>query len=48
VTVLLAFVAAVLFSTGTYLLLQRRLSRIIVGIGLPWTATLDLQAKQEA
>jgi multicomponent Na+:H+ antiporter subunit C len=34
VTVLLAFVAAVLFSTGTYLLLQRRLSRIIVGIGL--------------
>lgn len=33
-TVLLAFVAAVLFSTGTYLLLQRRLSRIIVGIGL--------------
>jgi len=27
-------VTAVLFATGTYLLLQRRLSRIIVGIGL--------------
>jgi multicomponent Na+:H+ antiporter subunit C len=34
VTVLLAFAAAALFSTGTYLLLQRRLSRIIIGIGL--------------
>jgi multicomponent Na+:H+ antiporter subunit C len=33
-TVTLAFVTAVLFATGTYLLLQRRLSRIIVGIGL--------------
>lgn len=33
-TVLLAFAAAALFATGTYLLLQRRLSRIIIGIGL--------------
>lgn len=33
-TVLLAFVTAVLFSCGTWLLMQRRLSRIIVGIGL--------------
>lgn len=33
-SVLLAFAAASLFATGTYLLLQRRLSRIIVGIGL--------------
>jgi multicomponent Na+:H+ antiporter subunit C len=33
-TVVLAFVAAMLFGTGTYLLLQRRLSRIIIGIGL--------------
>lgn len=33
-TVLLAFAAAMLFATGTYLLLQRRLSRIIIGIGL--------------
>ncbi len=33
-SVLLAFTAAALFSTGTYLLLQRRLSRILIGIGL--------------
>jgi multicomponent Na+:H+ antiporter subunit C len=33
-SVLLAFAAAVLFGFGTWLLLQRRLSRIIVGIGL--------------
>jgi|TARA_Y100000385_G_scaffold42568_1_gene39530 multicomponent Na+:H+ antiporter subunit C len=34
VSVLLAFAAAFLFATGTWLLLQRRLSRIIIGIGL--------------
>jgi multicomponent Na+:H+ antiporter subunit C len=33
-SVLLAFASAMLFAAGTYLLLQRRLSRIIVGIGL--------------
>ncbi len=33
-TVLLAFVAAVLFACGAYLLMQRRLSRIIIGVGL--------------
>ena len=33
-TLLLAVVTATLFSCGTWLLLQRRLSRIIVGIGL--------------
>ncbi len=33
-TVLLAFVAAVLFACGTWLLTQRRLSRIIIGVGL--------------
>ncbi|RLE26281.1 MAG: sodium:proton antiporter [Actinobacteria bacterium] len=33
-SVLLAFGTAVLFATGTWLLLQRRLSRIIIGIGL--------------
>jgi len=33
-SVLLAFLAAFLFGTGTYLLLQRRLSRVIVGLGL--------------
>ena len=33
-TVLLAATTAVLFACGTYLLLQRRLSRIIIGIGL--------------
>jgi multicomponent Na+:H+ antiporter subunit C len=34
VTVLLALVTAVLFGCGTWLLMQRRLSRIIIGIGL--------------
>jgi multicomponent Na+:H+ antiporter subunit C len=34
VSVVVAFAAAVLFGTGTWMLLQRRLSRIIVGIGL--------------
>jgi multicomponent Na+:H+ antiporter subunit C len=34
VSVLSALVAALLFGAGTWLLLQRRLSRIIVGIGL--------------
>lgn len=33
-TVLLAFVAAVLFGSGAWLLMQRRLSRIIIGVGL--------------
>ena len=33
-SVTLAFAAAMLFGTGTWLLLQRRLSRIIIGIGL--------------
>lgn len=33
-SVLLAFAAAVLFGIGTYLLLQRKLSRIIIGLGL--------------
>ena len=33
-TVLVAAVAALLFAAGTWLLLQRRLSRIIVGVGL--------------
>jgi multicomponent Na+:H+ antiporter subunit C len=33
-SVLLAFLAAFLFASGTYLLLQRRLSRVIVGLGL--------------
>jgi multicomponent Na+:H+ antiporter subunit C len=33
-SVLLAFAAAFLFATGTWLLLQRRLSRILFGIGL--------------
>lgn len=33
-SVLLAFTAAVLFGIGTWLLLQRRLTRIIIGIGL--------------
>lgn len=33
-TVLLAAVAAVLFACGTWLLMQRRLSRIIIGVGL--------------
>jgi len=34
VSVLLAGAAAVLFAIGTYLVLQRKLSRIIIGIGL--------------
>lgn len=33
-SVVLSFAAAVLFSLGTWLLLQRRLSRIIIGLGL--------------
>jgi multicomponent Na+:H+ antiporter subunit C len=33
-SVLLAFAAAVLFALGTWLLLQRRLTRIVVGLGL--------------
>lgn len=33
-TVLLAFTAASLFGIGTWLLLQRRLTRIIIGLGL--------------
>lgn len=33
-TFLLAFVAASLFACGAWLLMQRRLSRIIIGIGL--------------
>ena len=33
-SVLLAFTASALFGIGTWLLLQRRLTRIIVGIGL--------------
>jgi multicomponent Na+:H+ antiporter subunit C len=34
VTVTLAAVAAALFGIGTYLLLQRKLSRVIIGLGL--------------
>jgi multicomponent Na+:H+ antiporter subunit C len=34
VTTLLAFTAAVLFAVGTYLVLQRKLSRIIIGVAL--------------
>lgn len=33
-TVLIAFTAAMLFASGTWLLMQRRLSRIIIGVGL--------------
>lgn len=33
-TILLAATAALLFATGTWLLMQRRLGRIIVGVGL--------------
>ena len=33
-TVMLAAAAAVLFGVGTYLILQRKLSRIIIGLGL--------------
>jgi multicomponent Na+:H+ antiporter subunit C len=34
VTIVLAAAAAALFGIGTYLLLQRKLSRIIIGLGL--------------
>jgi multicomponent Na+:H+ antiporter subunit C len=34
VTILFAAAAAALFSIGTYLVLQRKLSRIIIGLGL--------------
>jgi multicomponent Na+:H+ antiporter subunit C len=34
VTVVLAFTAAALFALGTYLVLQRKLSRIIIGLAL--------------
>jgi len=34
VTITLAAVAALLFAIGTYLVLQRKLSRIIIGVGL--------------
>ena len=33
-SVLLAFTAATLFGIGTYLVLQRKLSRVIIGVGL--------------
>lgn len=33
-SVLLAFAAASLFGVGTYLVLQRQLSRIVIGVGL--------------
>ncbi len=33
-TTLLALAAALMFATGTWLLMQRRLSRIIIGVGL--------------
>ncbi len=33
-SVLMAFAAASLYTMGTYLLLQRKLSRIIIGLGL--------------
>ena len=33
-SVVLAFAAATLFGVGTYLVLQRKLSRIIIGLGL--------------
>ncbi|MEO6627300.1 MAG: NADH-quinone oxidoreductase subunit K [Aquihabitans sp.] len=33
-TTLLAFAAAALFAIGTYLVMQRKLSRVIIGIGL--------------
>ena len=33
-SVLLAFTAAALFAIGTWLLLQRRLTRIVIGLGL--------------
>jgi len=34
VTIVLAAVAALLFALGTYLILQRKLSRVIIGLGL--------------
>jgi multicomponent Na+:H+ antiporter subunit C len=34
VSVLMAFTAAALFGIGTYLVLQRKLSRLIIGLGL--------------
>jgi multicomponent Na+:H+ antiporter subunit C len=34
VTITLAALAAILFAIGTYLVLQRKLSRIIIGVGL--------------
>jgi multicomponent Na+:H+ antiporter subunit C len=34
VSILLAFTTAVLFSLGTWLLLQRQLTRIVIGLGL--------------
>ena len=33
-SVLMAFTAAVLFGIGTYMMLQRKLSRLIIGLGL--------------
>ena len=33
-SVLMAATAAILFAVGTYLLMQRKLSRLIVGVGL--------------
>ena len=33
-TIAIAITAAVLFATGSWLLMQRRLTRIIIGIGL--------------
>jgi multicomponent Na+:H+ antiporter subunit C len=33
-TVLIAFTCAVLFACGTWLMMQRRLTRIIIGLGL--------------
>ena len=33
-SLLMAFTAAMLFGIGTYLLLQRKLSRLIIGLGL--------------
>jgi multicomponent Na+:H+ antiporter subunit C len=33
-SILMALTAAVLFGIGTYLLLQRKLSRLIIGLGL--------------
>ena len=33
-SILMSFVAAALFGIGTYLLMQRKLSRLIIGLGL--------------